>query len=91
MSEDTCFDPVSVEDMQSWISNGQVWMLEGAMGRAAMRLIESGQCMLGRESHRDYWGNIVPSRYEVAKGSKGSCSFVRSLHGHRYACQMSRL
>jgi hypothetical protein len=74
--EDTPFEDV-VTGYQGLINTGQAWLLEGHVGRTAMGLIESGHCMLGKEAHTDYWGNRVPSRYEVEDGTKGSPSFVR--------------
>jgi len=61
-----------VENMQELINTGTAWKLEGSVGRSAMALIENGECMLGEEGHRDYWGNYVPSRHEVKAGTKGS-------------------
>jgi hypothetical protein len=58
--------------MQDAINSGLCWRLEGSYGRAASRAIEDGECMLGHEGHSDYYGNYVPSRYEVEPGSKGS-------------------
>ena len=40
-------------------------------------MIEDGQCMLGEEGHRDYWGNYVPSRTEVKAGTKGSPEYMK--------------
>jgi hypothetical protein len=65
-----------IEGMQGLIDSGDAWRLEGSVGRTAMSLIEDGQCMLGEESHTDYWGSHVPSRYEVKAGTKGSPEFV---------------
>ncbi len=65
-----------IEGMQGLIDSGDAWRLEGSVGRTAMSLIEDGQCMLGENSHTDYWGNHVPSRYEVKAGTKGSPEFV---------------
>ena len=61
---------------QEAINSGLAWRLQGSYGRQAMGLIEAGQCMLGEVGHRDYWGNYVPSRYEVKPGTKGSPEFV---------------
>jgi hypothetical protein len=70
---------------QKFINTGDVWRLEGAMGRAAMNLIEQGQCILGREGHKDFWGNYVPSRDEVKAGTKGSKEFAAERQGVKYA------
>lgn len=61
--------------------NAGAWSFEGSMGRAMMRAIEAGQCALGPEPARDYWGNRIPSRFEVKPGTKGSVEFVEA-HGN---------
>lgn len=48
------------------------WLLEGSFGRMAMSAIEQGACMLPEEQHKDYYGNIVPSRNELMNGTKGT-------------------
>lgn len=64
-----------IYELQQLINTGDAWRLEGSIGRAAMGAITAGECMLGEEGHRDYWGNYVPSRYEVEEGTKGSESY----------------
>ncbi len=64
-----------IEAMQELINSGDAWRLEGAIGRDAMGLIESGDCMLGEQGHMDFWGNYVPSRYQVKAGTMGSAEF----------------
>ena len=59
-------------DMQNNINNGLVWRMEGSVGREAMRLLESGVCMLPRELTKDAYGNYVTSRDRLPKGSKGT-------------------
>jgi hypothetical protein len=66
----------TIEGFQELINSGMAWRLEGSVGRSAMAMIEDGQCMLGEEGHRDYYGNYVPSRTEVKAGTKGSPEFV---------------
>ena len=72
---------ISLAEMQRLVNSGLVWRLEGHMGREAMRLIEAGMLMLGREGCRDYWGNYVPSRTEVKTGTKGSRRYVADRFG----------
>jgi hypothetical protein len=72
-----------VAEMQLLINSGQVWLMEGSMGRSAMALIESGECILGEEGHRDYWGNYVPSRTEVEAGMKGSVEYQQKMQSER--------
>lgn len=65
-----------VFDLQALIDNGMAWRLEGSVGRAAHDAIEAGVCILGETGHCDYWGNYVPSRHEVAPGTKGSVEYA---------------
>ena len=60
---------------QAMIDDGSVWKLQGSYGRTAVNLIESGLCMLGPVGHRDYYGNYVPSRFEVKPDTKGSLEY----------------
>lgn len=76
--------------MQKLINSGAAWHLEGATGRAAMEMIKAGVCMLGVEGHKDYWGNYVPSRYEVKAGTKGSYDFVVEHQGVEWADTLSK-
>ena len=59
-------------EIQSLIDSGRCWLLEGSMGRTAMWLLEEGVCYLPKESFRDYYGNIVPSRDQLEPGAKGT-------------------
>jgi hypothetical protein len=68
--------------------NGGMWSLQGSYGRTMMAAIESGYCMLGKSSARDYWGNRIPSRDEVKEGTKGSRDYVVDALGEYWACEM---
>jgi len=61
--------------LQAMIDAGS-WGFEGSMGRAMMRAIEDGRCVLGPNGARDYWGNYIPSRFEVEPGTKGSMEYA---------------
>ena len=61
--------------------NSGTWGLQGSFGRAMMGAIEDGRCLLGKSPARDYWGNRIPSRYEVKAGTKGSPEFVEACSG----------
>lgn len=67
-----------IESYQGLIDSGMAWRLEGTVGRTAMDLIEGGYCTLGPVSHKDYWGNRIPSRTEVKPGTKGSVEYVEA-------------
>lgn len=74
--------------MQRQINSGLVWRLQGSFGRAAMDAIESGLVMLGQEGHRDYWGNYVPSRFQVEPGTKGTIEYVQAHTDEDWAASM---
>ena len=77
------------EMIQRLVNTGMAWRMEGAIGRECMRAIEAGRAMLGTEAHRDYWGNVVPSRYDVVAGTKGSFDFVADAMGMNHAQAMA--
>lgn len=77
--------------LQRRINDGSIWKFEGSAGRAAMDAIENGQCVLGREGHRGYWGNYVPSRSQVKRGTKGTTGYACKLQGQRYARWIGRV
>ena len=78
-------DDVSTEEyftaLQRAINGGSAWSFQGSYGRAMMDAISSGRCLLGTARARDYWGNIIPSRTDVAEGTKGSREFVLDNYG----------
>lgn len=76
-------DESEVEMFQRLINSGAAWQLQGSYGRRAMDLIESGDCVLGEQGFRDYWGNYVPSRYEVKAGTKGSLEYQQQILENR--------
>ena len=59
-------------DYQNMINDGSIWKMEGAMGRYAMSLLESGECYLPAEPTFDYYGGRIPSRNELKDGTKGT-------------------
>lgn len=77
------------EMIQRLVNTGMAWRLEGSIGRECMRAIEAGRVMLGTEAIRDYYGNIVPSRYDVVTGTKGSFDFVVECMGMDHAQAMA--
>lgn len=81
-------NPVQIQNL---INSGMAWLLEGSVGRDCMRAIEDGQCMLGKDRHRDYWGNLIPSRNDVKKGTKGSYAYVADRCGDAHASEMSEV
>ena len=76
-------------ELQRAINSGVAWSFQGSYGRAMMDAIESGNCMLGKQPARDYWGNRIPSRDEVQAGTKGSFDFVARRFGQEWADLMA--
>jgi hypothetical protein len=72
--EDATFAEVR-RTYQYLIDTGQAWLLEGHVGRTAMRLIEDGYCTLGPTPHRDFYGNRIPARSEVVPGTVGTYAY----------------
>ncbi len=70
------------EALQRMISRG-MWSLQGSMGRAMMNAIESGYCVLGPNSARDYWGSRIPARTDVVDGTFGSIGYANRLREER--------
>jgi len=83
------YDATSEEDyyyaIQCAINSGTAWSMQGSYGRTMMATIESGQCMLGRDQARDYYGNTIPSRDDVKQGTKGSYQYVVKQFGLEWA------
>jgi hypothetical protein len=73
----------TIAQFQASINSGLAWRLEGSYGREAMACIERGDCILGEVGHRDYYGNYVPSRYEVQPGTKGSVEYAQRMQESR--------
>jgi hypothetical protein len=88
--DDDCeFGDVEYYDRLQRAINSGLWQLEGNYGRQMMAAIKSGNCMLGQISHKDYYGNTVPSRTDVKSGTFGSYDFVASTKGLEWAERMA--
>lgn len=59
-------------EIQNQINSGLAWKLEGSVGRYAMSCLEVGACMLPKVPRKDSYGNLVPSRYVLKSGTKGT-------------------
>jgi hypothetical protein len=71
--------------VQRAINSGSAWSFQGSYGREMMAAIENGYCLLGLVPARDYYGNRIPSRFEVEEGTKGSRQFVVDRNGEEWA------
>jgi len=60
------------DNVQNLINSGQAWLMDGKTGRRAMEYLKSGACYLPLMEYYDYWGNHIPSRTKVPKGTSGS-------------------
>ena len=77
------FYPVAF--LQNLIDNGEGWQSESELGRAIVKALEDGTCVLGPVAHRDYHGNVVPARKDVEPGAKGSLEYANRLRAARGA------
>lgn len=69
--------------------NSGMWGLQGSYGRTMMEAIRSGQCLLGTNRAKDYYGNVIPARDDVQFGTKGSYEFVLDAMGAEWADAMA--
>lgn len=69
----------NITQTQEMIESGQIWKMEGSMGRFAMQCLEAGICFLGETPRYDYYGNLVPSRKMIAEGSTGSLTNAQNF------------
>jgi hypothetical protein len=76
------------EAIQRAINGGDAWKFQGSYGRTMMAAIEAGYCMLGRRACVDFYGSAIPSRSDVAPGSKGSRDYVVAQQSEDWAAQM---
>jgi hypothetical protein len=67
--------------LQGMIDNGSAWLMEGALGRAAMAALKAGACVLPPKPGLDYWGTMIPS-YEFVKDAVGSPGSVANAEAH---------
>ena len=74
-------DPVDYYQSIQRAINAKSWSFQGSYGRAMMEAINSGRCMLGKEGTTDYWGNRIPSRYQVKEKTKGTAYYVADCCG----------
>ena len=77
------------EQIQRLINTGMAWQMEGSIGRMCMNAIIGGRAMCGTESKRDFYGNVIPSRYDVKAGTKGSFDYVVDHMGMDHAQAMA--
>lgn len=61
-----------VDEFQRAIFNGSIWSGQGSVGRQAMAMLEAGMVMLPKHPTRDYYGNQIPARDWLKKGTKGT-------------------
>lgn len=68
-----------LDTFQHLVDTGIAWHLEGTVGRCASEMIQSGAIMLGETPQRDYYGHVVPSRWQIVPGSPGSPEYAERM------------
>jgi hypothetical protein len=76
-------DHYPVAFLQNLIDNGEGWQSESDLGRAIVKALEDGTCVVGPVAQRDYNGHVVPARADVAPGAKGSLAYANRLRAER--------
>ena len=71
--------------------NEGLWIMQGSYGRTMMEAIDNGCCLLGKKQFTDYYGNIIPSRFQVASKTKGSMEFVKKAMGIDWYTMMEEI
>lgn len=61
-----------VTKTQDGLNSGQIWCMEGSVGRFADDCLRIGVCMLPEHETRDYYGTRIPSRNILREGTKGT-------------------
>lgn len=61
-----------IDDYQKVINDGSVWRMSGTFQRRAMSYLSAGVCFAPLNEYRDFWGNVIPSRTALPKGSLGT-------------------
>ena len=89
-TEDDIDDVEYYQSIQRAI-NAKSWSFQGSYGRAMMEAISAGKCLLGETSATDYYGNRIPSRYQVKDGTKGSPSYVKKWSGAEWLTDMENV
>ncbi|MGZ8815500.1 MAG: hypothetical protein ACXWZI_16335, partial [Mycobacterium sp.] len=51
--------------LQKWVDTGQVWLLEGHIGRTAQRGLQDGALVLPPHQETDFYGSQVPSYHDI--------------------------
>ena len=76
--------------LQRAINDG-LWSFQGSYGRVMMDAIDNGYCLLGKKQFTDYYGNIIPSRFQVTSKSVGSIEYVKKAMGNDWYTMMEEL
>lgn len=76
--EDADDEETYYRGLQASINSGTCWHMQGSIGRAAADAIKAGVCALGPERRRDYYGNVVPARSDMADDRPGSAAYVEA-------------
>jgi len=91
LENDYCIDDGEYfRSVQRAINDG-LWSFQGSYGRTMMDAIKAGYCLLGKRSFTDYYGNHVPSRFQVVNGTVGSPEFVEKTLGKEWFLMMQEI
>lgn len=66
-----------IELFQYLINKGYAWNLQEFYASIAISLIESGYCTFGENRTKGYWGQTIPSKYDLKPNTMGTDGFVQ--------------
>jgi len=68
-----------IRSYQVAINNGSAWNQSPKLARRCKKLLESGACILPKKSYNIHFHSVVPSRYEVPRGSVGTLKYAKKF------------
>ena len=89
-NDDYIDDAEYYRSIQRAINDG-MWIMQGSYGRVMMDAIHNGYCLLGKKQFIDYYGNIIPSRFQVLSSTKGGIDYVKKAMGIDWYTMMEEI
>ena len=73
-----------IDKYQELINTGTAWQVFGKTAKGCLKHIKDGTCILPTTPHKTYWGQYIPSRYEVLPNTPGSFEYVKKFYEDEY-------
>ena len=66
-----------IRGYQEAINSGTAWNQSPQFAQRCKDLLKSGACILPKKSYNIHFHSVVPSRYEVPRGSVGTLKYAK--------------